>query len=144
MRGRVSGPVNAFVFVCCCWGSGQTLQRIAYKHFRESLDDFALKNVGAVSSKEQLVKYFGMLSDEQLVDLAARLRILPRPGGEEQPGLVTRLPPLSREFVSGVAPHVAVDSRGGVHMTACTTPWCWCPVTLCLAGGPGGAVTCWW
>ncbi len=79
----------------------QTLQRIAYKHFREALDDFALKNVGAVSSKEQLLKYFGLLSDEQLVELAAKLRILPRPGAPAQPGLVTRLPALTRDLVTG-------------------------------------------
>jgi hypothetical protein len=80
----------------------QTLQRIAYKHLRDSLDDFALKNVGAVSSKAQLTKYFALLTPEQLIDLAAKLRMVPRPGVPAPANSCTRLPALTQDFVTGV------------------------------------------
>jgi len=51
------------------------LQRMAHKYFRTKLTKFYLANIGSVSSRDQLVKHFSVLSLPELRQLFARLKM---------------------------------------------------------------------
>lgn len=60
----------------------QVLQRLAYHHYADSsreMREFALSAVGVIAKPDTLRGYLDTLSDQQLTDLARRLRILPLP-----------------------------------------------------------------
>ncbi len=53
------------------------LQRLAFKHFQETLKDFALCAIGSVSTKDELTKHLSVLQDPELESLGQRLCLLP-------------------------------------------------------------------
>ena len=69
----------------------QVLQRNAFKYYSEELRDFALSPVGAVRSRDALLKHLGALPTDTLLSVAKRLQLL----------TVTEetAPTLSRRFV---------------------------------------------
>jgi intron-binding protein aquarius len=53
------------------------LQRLAFKHFKDSMKDFALCAIGSVSTKEELSKHLSVLNDAELENLGQRLCLFP-------------------------------------------------------------------
>jgi intron-binding protein aquarius len=50
-----------------------SLQRVAYTHYREQLQDLAFSSTGELGKEENLRKHFAMLSPEQLQDIAEKM-----------------------------------------------------------------------
>eukprot|EP00794_Sanderia_malayensis_P020018 gene20018-21979_t len=54
-----------------------SLQRAAFRYYREDLLDFSMGNVSKVDKRENLIKYFGALSKKKLYILAEHLNLVP-------------------------------------------------------------------
>ncbi|TPX64939.1 hypothetical protein SpCBS45565_g05517 [Spizellomyces sp. 'palustris'] len=54
------------------------LQKVAFVHFRETLEEFALANVGSVESRESLRSYFGKVDEETLRSFCSEIGIRTR------------------------------------------------------------------
>eukprot|EP00494_Astrolonche_serrata_P023337 UN23595 len=54
----------------------QAFQRVAYKYFKENLQDVALANIKSLDSRETLFKHLEVLTDEELKFFMTKIRIL--------------------------------------------------------------------
>ena len=55
------------------------LQKVAFRHFQEDLQDFAVSNVASVDTKKALMKHFKDVSKENMHTILAHLHQLPMP-----------------------------------------------------------------